>query len=132
MEERKEKRAGEGKEARMKGDRESGFLSQQDAAALAVVGTMADFLPPGVWLNSSWLGGNTTCSLQEQVSGAQILLIKGCARFTITRSYLKMPSPGPAQALLSLNCFAEQFPLNGDSGSKHNVARLGKQKLIKF
>lgn len=49
MEERKEKRAGEGKEARMKGDRESGFLSQQVAArpALAVVGTTADFLPPG-------------------------------------------------------------------------------------
>lgn len=46
MEEGKEKRAGEGKEARMKGDRESGFLSQQ-VAALAVVGTMADFLPPG-------------------------------------------------------------------------------------
>lgn len=47
MEERKEKRAGEGKEARMKGDRESGFLSQQVAAALAVVRTTADFLPPG-------------------------------------------------------------------------------------
>ena len=111
----------------MEGDGESGFLSQQ-VAALAAVGTMADFLPPGGLV--SRLGGNTTCSLQEQVSGVQILLIKVCARFTITRSYLKMPSPDSAQGLLSLNCPVEQFPLNPDSGSKHNVAHLGKQKLV--
>lgn len=43
---RKKGESREGKEARMEGDRESGFLSQQ-VAALAAVGTMADFLPPG-------------------------------------------------------------------------------------